>query len=297
MILAAALSITLHLLSGGIDRTYHLYRPSSIPQTQKAPLVVMLHGGYGTGAQAEKDYGWDQLAEREHFIVAYPDGVRRSWNAGMCCGQAHSRNVDDVAFITAMVHAIERDQNTDARRVYVTGMSNGAMMAYRLACEAPFPIAAIGPVAGTLDMPPCGHPQHTSVIEIHGLADRHVPFEGGIGVNHPQPQPFPSVNQTLAVWRQADACPANALAQSAGVVTTFRWNCAGGNAVALITIADAGHEWPGSHRGPRGAFLGALLHIAPADPVSNALNATDVLWNFFTSHREPPGSGASANRR
>src|SRR5579862_9508512 len=152
MILAVALSLTLHLTSGGLERTYHLYRPSSLTQGERAPLVVMLHGGYGSGAQAEKDYGWDREAEAHRFIVAYPDGIGRSWNAGMCCGPARSRAVDDVGFVTAMVHDIERTQNADPARVYVAGMSNGAMMAYRLACEAPFPIAAAGSVAGTLDM-------------------------------------------------------------------------------------------------------------------------------------------------
>lgn len=283
MILAAALSITLHLLSGGIDRTYHLYRPSTIPAAQKAPLVVMLHGGYGTGLQAEKAYGWDELAEREHFIVAYPDGVNRAWNAGMCCGTPRKNNIDDVAFIAAMVAQIERDQNADPARIYITGMSNGAMMAYRLACEAPFPIAGIGSVAGTLDMTSCAHPQHTKILEIHGLTDRHVPFDGGPGINTPQLQPFPSVDRTLAVWQQANLCGPDVQRSISGVVTTQHWICSGGHDVELISIANAGHEWPGSRRGPRGALLGPLLHIAPADPVSNAINATETLWRFFSA--------------
>lgn len=282
MILAAALSVTLHLLWGGLDRTYHVYRPTSIPQGVPAPLVVMLHGGYGTGAQAEHSYGWDQEAERGRFIVAYPDGYRRSWNAGMCCGPARSRNVDDVGFIAAMVHQIERSQNADRKRVYITGMSNGAMMAYRLACEAPFPIAGIGSVAGTLDMTSCSNPQHAKLMEIHGLADEHVPFDGGAGVNHPQPQPFASVPATLAVWQGANGCGSDAIRAVRGVVTTTRWLCSIGGNVELITIANAGHEWPES-TGARGAVLGTLLHIAPADPISHAFNATDALWTFFSS--------------
>ncbi len=282
MILAAALSLTLHLMSGGIDRTYHLYRPASLSQGERAPLVVMLHGGFGTGAQAEKDYGWDKLADRQQFIVAYPDGVRRSWNAGMCCGPARDQHIDDVAFIGALVNEIERTQNADPQRVYITGMSNGAMMAYRLACEATFPIAAVGSVAGTFDMPSCAHPQRTRIMEIHGLTDQHVPFGGGIGINHSQPQPFPPVGSSLAVWQNANGCASDPRRSTIGVVTRTRWTCARGDDVELITIANAGHEWPGSHRGPRGAFLGRLLHIAPADPVSDAMNATDTLWRFFS---------------
>lgn len=269
MILAAALSVTLHLLSGGLDRTYHLYRPSSLPQGARAPLVVMLHGGYGTGAQAERSYGWDQQAERGRFIVAYPDGYRRAWNAGMCCGPARSQHLDDVGFIAAMVRQIEQTQNADPGRIYIAGMSNGAMMAYRLACEAPFPIAGIGSVAGTLDMTSCSNPQHVKLMEIHGLADEHVPFNG--------------VGRTLAVWQGANGCGSDAIRSVRGDVTTTHWQCSTGGDVELITIANAGHEWPDS-TGPRGALLRPFLHIAPADPVSHALNATDTLWTFFSSN-------------
>jgi polyhydroxybutyrate depolymerase len=282
MLVAAVLSITLHLTSGGLDRTYHLYRPPSLGPSERAPLVVVLHGGFGTGTQAEKDYGWDREAQRHRFLVAYPDGIARSWNAGQCCGPAKARNVDDVGFIGAMVAQIERTQNADPRRVFITGMSNGAFMAYRLACEAPFPIAAIGSVAGTLDTQSCGNPQRTSVMEIHGLQDQHVPFNGGMGINKTQPGPRPSVPQTLAVWQRADGCSGSARRSSRGVVARSAWTCANGSRVELITIANAGHEWPGSRRGPRGALLGSLFHIAPADPVSDALNATQTLWEFFT---------------
>lgn len=279
----AALSLTLHLSWGGLDRTYHLYRPSSIPQGARAPLVVMLHGGYGSGAQAERSYGWDEEAERGGFIVAYPDGYRRAWNAGLCCGASTSRNVDDVGFIGAMVQQIERTQNTDPARVYVAGMSNGAMMAYRLACDAPFAIAGVGSVAGTLDTVSCAHPQHVRFIEIHGLTDMHVPFHGGVGVNRPQPEPFMPVPQALSVWQSANDCNNDDASRTFGVVTTERWSCANGNDVELITIANAGHEWPGGKKGARGALLGRLFHIAPADPVSDAINATDAIWRFFRS--------------
>jgi polyhydroxybutyrate depolymerase len=287
MILAATLSLTLHLLSGGLDRTYHLYRPASLAPAASAPLVVMLHGGYGSGTQAERAYGWDREADAHGFIVAYPDGIGRSWNAGMCCGSARTRNIDDVGFVTAMVRAVEADYHADPRRIYVTGMSNGAMMTYRIACEAPFAIAAIGPVAGTLDMPACVGAQRLPVMEIHGLQDRHVPFSGGVGINHPQPQPFPSVPSTLAVWQRADGCAGTPARETRGVVTTTLWPCRNGTRVELVTIANAGHEWPGSVKGARGAILGRLLHIAPADPVSDAFDATDLLWDFFRSAPAP----------
>ena len=86
----------------GAVRTYHLYRPAGL--LARSPLVVMLHGGFGSGLQAERCYGWDQEADRAHFLVAYPDGLNQAWNAGGgCCGQPAANGVNDVAFITAMV--------------------------------------------------------------------------------------------------------------------------------------------------------------------------------------------------
>jgi polyhydroxybutyrate depolymerase len=167
-----------HLALGGYDRTYHVYAPQ-----RRAPspaLVVVLHGGFGTGAQAEAAYHWDALADRDGFVVLYPDGLKRAWNAGDCCGEPRARGVDDVAFIEAAIRATQRAYATDPARLYVTGISNGGMMTYRLACESALPIAAVAPVAATLSIA-CEHPQRVSVFHIHGLADRNVPIGGGPG--------------------------------------------------------------------------------------------------------------------
>ena len=133
---------------GGVSRSFHLYRPPGL--SDGAPLVVMLHGGFGTGAQAERSYHWDSEADAGHFLVAYPDGLMRAWNAGSCCGEPQRTNADDVGFITAMVGAIGQEIPIDRARVYATGMSNGAMMALRLGCQTDT-FAAIAPVAGTLE--------------------------------------------------------------------------------------------------------------------------------------------------
>src|ERR1700761_5817828 len=100
---------------GGVSRTFHLYRPPGLGDG--APLVVMLHGGFGTGAQAERSYHWDSEADAGHFLVAYPDGLMRAWNAGSCCGEPQRTNADDVGFITAMVGAIGQEIPIDRARV------------------------------------------------------------------------------------------------------------------------------------------------------------------------------------
>jgi len=119
---------------GGLRRTYIVYRPASLPAA--APLVVMLHGGFGSASQAEKSYGWNAAADSGHFVVAYPDGLDRAWNTGGgCCGTPGRTNVDDIGFITAMVSAIEHQIPVNPNRVYATGISNGGIMAYTLACH------------------------------------------------------------------------------------------------------------------------------------------------------------------
>ena len=265
-----------HTISiGGMNRDFRLYRPSSA--TGQVPLVVMLHGGYGSAKQAEDSYGWDAAADQGRFAVAFPDGVWRSWNAGTCCGPAQKKHIDDVGFITAMIAAIERQMPIDRGRVFVTGMSNGAMMALRLACETTV-FAAAAPVAGT-QLVDCRNARPMSVLQIHGTADPRVPYNGGPGqgfslrgarVDGPS---IPSVN---AFWRTTDHCrPPTTTTRTP--VTTSTARCPDGKAVQLISIAGAGHQWPGSAAHP------VLERTLGTDPPSTALHATQVIWQFFAT--------------
>lgn len=264
------------LTVGGLARTYRIEHPAS---TGAHPaLVVMLHGGFGSGAQAESAYGWDELASARGFVVAYPDGVARAWNAGRCCGRPYEQHIDDVAFLTAVIRDAEQRDGVDPRRVYVTGMSNGAIMAYRLACEAPIPIAAIGPVAGDLEVP-CAAPRApVSVLAIHGTADQNVPISGGLGAKGFTRTDHTSLAASLARWRAIDRCAAPERARQGSLVTE-RSNCAAGTDVEAIAIDGAGHQWPGSK--PARAAAVRLLGL---DQPSTALDATAALWGFFERH-------------
>jgi polyhydroxybutyrate depolymerase len=263
-----------HVISvGGVARSYIVYRPAVLPAA--APLVVMLHGGFGTGSQAEKYYHWDAEADSGHFLVAYPDGLDRAWNAGGgCCGTPGRTGTDDIGFITAMVSAISRAVPVDAGRVYATGVSNGGIMAYDLACHTTI-FAAIGPDSAT-ELGGCPDPVPTSVIAIHGTADKNIPYNGGegSGVAHID---GPAVPAVIASWRQTDRC-APPTVTTAGTVTTSVANCPGGRAVELVTIAGAGHGWPGAVPNP------IAERLRGADPPSTALDATQVIWTFFAAH-------------
>ena len=174
----------------GTSRSYRVYRPAGLPAA--APLVVFLHPGFGNARQSEADYHWDEVAEASKVVIAYPDGVGASWNAGTCCGRAQSRGVDDVAFVTAMVGQVEAAIGVDTTRVYAVGFSNGAFMTERLACDTSL-FAAVAEVAGTRVTTSCSPSAATapSVLYVHGLADTNVRWDGepGSGVAHVDGEP------------------------------------------------------------------------------------------------------------
>lgn len=268
------------LQAGGLTRTFHLYRPRKLPA--RAPLVVMLHGGFGSGTQAEQYYGWDQEADREGFAVVYPDGLNRAWNTGGgCCGTPAKQNADDVGFIKAVVAAVQGEVPIDPARIYATGISNGGIMAYRLACDTDL-FAAIGPDSATL-LGTCPAPKPVSVLHIHGTADTRIPYNGGEGEGYAHID-GPAVQTVVAGWRTADGCEQPSVSTQ-GPVTTSTASCPSGRTVELISIAGAGHQWPGSAQRPvRETVLGA-------DPPSTAVNATEVFWRFFAAH--PKAGGAA----
>jgi polyhydroxybutyrate depolymerase len=263
----------------GLVRSYRVYRPAS--SGSRLPLVVFLHGGFGSAAQAERYYGWDALADRVHALIAYPDGESRAWNVGGgCCGVPARSGTDDVAFITAMVRAIEAQVPVATDRVYATGISNGGMLAYRLACDTTI-FAAIGPDSAT-QLGPCARPAPISILHIHGTADRTIPYDGSQGTGFARIH-GPAVATLIAGWRAVDGCPAPTVA-TVGVVTRSVALCPSGRAVELITIAGAGHQWPGGRRYPGVGLVPGL------DPPSTALDATTTIWQFFAAH--PRAAGA-----
>jgi polyhydroxybutyrate depolymerase len=259
-------STSVHTIAfGGLDRTYRVHKPAGLAAA--APLVVMLHGATGTGVQAENAFGWDQLADSAKFVVAYPDGIGRSWNGHGCCGKAMRENIDDVGFITAMVGQISADLPIDKSRVYAAGISNGGIMSYALACNSGI-FAAIGPDSATM-LDACSAPHPTSVIHIHGTADKLVPYHGGNASSAVNGPPVPDVN---AFWLKVDQCGAANVTTNAPL-TTSTAACADKRSVELITIDGGKHQWPGGSTSRE-----------KRDPTSNALNATQTIWQFFAAH-------------
>jgi polyhydroxybutyrate depolymerase len=266
---AASASGTLQV--DGETRTYRLHRPDELPDAPA--LVVVVHGGGGSGRQAERSYGWDALADDEGFLVAYPDGLNRTWNAGGgCCGQAAADDVDDVAFLEALVTELSDNAGVDPDRVFITGMSNGAMMAYALACASDV-VAAIAPVAGTM-LADCPDPDPVSLLHIHGTADSLVPLDGSRGEG-PVHVDGPPITTVIDRWRSVDDCTPATVTTVGPVQHSFA-GCAEGREVQLTTIDGAGHQWPG-----------ADVARNESDPPSTALDATATIWRFFEANPRP----------
>jgi polyhydroxybutyrate depolymerase len=262
---------------GDGQRSYRLYVPTTAGSGAVLPLVVMLHGGFGSGEQAEQAYGWDEVAEREGFLVAYPDGLNRAWNVGGgCCGTPGRTGVDDVGFVVDVVEDIAAQLPVDRDRVFATGISNGGMLAYRLACDTSV-FAAVGPDAATL-LGACPDPAPISVLHIHGTADESIRLDGGPGGGVAKID-GPPVAQVIATWRELDRCdPATVTTQ--GQLTWSVAECADSRTVTLVTVDGAGHQWPG-------ADFSAGQRLLGLDPPSTALSATEAYWEFFAAHPRP----------
>jgi polyhydroxybutyrate depolymerase len=253
------------------------------------PLVLVLHGGGGNAQAVARQTRFSDEADREGFVVGYPNGTDRfrplmnligkrgflTWNAGGCCGYAMGHNIDDVGFLRAVVAQIEQDYPIDHRRVYAAGISNGGMMVYRLACEASDIFAAIGVVSGVLVKHPCAPRAPVSVIDFHGTEDQYVPINGGVGPKSVIHTVYPPVRDSILFWVGVDQCQVQPLVSRApeGVLALDYHDCRAGTAVTYYVIEGGGHAWPGGDR------IMALL-----DPPSTAISATAVMWRFFAAH-------------
>lgn len=270
------------IMQGNLERYYLLHIPKSY-NGNSAPLVLAFHGGLGTAEMMAQNYGWIPKSDQEGFIVAFPNGASRlasqklaTWNAGNCCGYAAQSKSDDVGFVKAVVNDIKTKVNIG--KIFATGMSNGAMLAQRLACEMSDTFSAIGPVAGTNNFDGCSPKKPISVIEIHGLQDDHVLFNGGCGpkcIVGSETQ-YVSVPDTIAGWVDRNKCDKNPkrVFENAGAYCDQYTGCSDNVSVKLCVVKDGGHSWPG---------IAASPNPLETSKPSQSLNATDEIWKFFAA--------------
>lgn len=268
----------------GIERTYILHVPSSYDASKPIPLVLSFHGGGGNAENQRRVSGFNELADKNGFIVVYPNGTGRldsnvlTWNGGACCGYAAQNQIDDVGFVRALIAELQSQYNIDPKRIYAAGFSNGGIMSYRLACEAADIFAAIGPVSGTLNYAECDPSEPVSVIHIHGTDDTHLPYDGGVGDDSITNVDYESVEESINFWLDHDQCAKTPKSANQPEVRIEAYDeCASNSAVHLYTVIGGKHAWPGSD-GPAG----------PAgDEPTQAISASEVIWEFFVAHPKP----------
>lgn len=267
----------------GRTRTYLLYVPDGYQPGTPTPLVLAFHGLGGTGRAMMHTTQLDTVARKNNFIVAYPNGVgsgsTTSWNAGACCGDAVTWEVDDVGFTRLLIEDISSQFAIDPDQVYATGLSNGAAFVHRLGSEAADVIAAIAPVAGAAtpggDFTPTAPIRPVSVMEFHGTTDQDAPYS-------------PAVPTTIKWWRSADNIsmlwPATTYQYGIETCNTYSSTlaevtlCTARPPLAIIingVVYDGGgHAWPG----------GVRFFTANADYPTYDINASGAMWKFFLRH-------------
>lgn len=173
-----------NILVKGLQRPYTIHLPASYDKSRKYPLVIALHGGGSEGGAMNALTDFNALSDQQGFIVAYPEGYEHNWNDGRNAKgiKAQAENIDDVNYISILIDHLEQDLGIDNKMVYATGISNGAIMSHRLACELSNKIAAIAPVAGSIPqkMAAVWSPSRAvSVLIINGTEDAIMPYNGG----------------------------------------------------------------------------------------------------------------------
>jgi polyhydroxybutyrate depolymerase len=276
---------TCFLEMGGRTRTYLVHVPQSYDGRQPYPVVLAFHGGASNAEQMVQFCGLNETADKHGFLVVYPNGTGRlktvrTWNGGNCCGYAMQHKVDDVAFTRAFLDDLGKVAKVDSKKVYATGMSNGAIMAYKLASELSDRIAAIAPVGGPMGTETCQPGRPVSVIHFHGTADQFAPYKGGKGDKSVSQTDFYSVDHSIGVWLKANGCqddpqvislPDKAKDGTTATIKTYRGK--DGAEVVLVTIEGMGHTWPG--REPLVKFLGKSTRNVAAN---------EMMWEFFQKH-------------
>jgi len=280
-----------------LRRSYLVRVPPQVAGGKPLPVVINFHGG-GAHAEVQKQYSrMDAAADRDGYIAVYPNGSGGigdrllTWNAGSCCGPAASSQVDDVGFSLAMLDDISNRVPIDRARVYATGLSNGSMMAYRLAAEAPERIAAVAGVAGAMTLPRFAPRLAVPVLHIHSVDDERALYDGGLGPAFPftntrvfhQP-----VDAMIGQWLAHDGCPRQprvavpisgkpGAPDASHTATRYTYApCRNGTEVILWKLTGAGHVWPGGIQN----YLPLLL-----GPGTTVIDVNAEMWRFFRRFR------------
>jgi polyhydroxybutyrate depolymerase len=263
-----------------------------VPAAPAGAVVLAFHGGGQRAEQMRQISRFDALADREHFIVAYPDAFERSWADGRNETSAEKQGIDDVAFAKAVVADIARMHAIDRGRVFATGLSNGGILAHRIACEAADTFAAVAPVISAIASTiaaSCRPSAPVGILSIQGVADPAVHFEGGYVGDRPGTVKLLGSRATEQLWSSLNGCaptvtstPLPVLVQDGTSITRRTYTGCRANAdVVWYEIEGGGHRWPPPHSG-EGVSEAAAERENGAS--SRNISASEVIWDFFAAH-------------
>lgn len=261
-----------------LKRPYWIHVPAKYDAKQPTPVVLVLHGALMDGKLMEGFSGLSQTADEHNFIAVYPSGQLFTWNAGLFPGEKNNKT-DDVKYLGKVLDDVAGVLNVNQKRIYVTGLSNGAMMSYRLASEMSERIAAIAPIAGTMAVEKYEPKRPVPVLHMHGTKDLLVPFDGPdrkkdtLGLMR-----FKSVPDTIAACLKANGCDEKAVetevAAKKDKVKVTRKEYKNGKAPVVLYVVDrGGHTWPGRPLPPLMFGITAMN-----------ISANEVMWEFFKKH-------------
>lgn len=264
----------------GLERSFLIYVPKNIKKN--APLVVAIHG-YTSSAKTLMGYsGINQIADKEGFLVAYPQGTKDSrdnnfFNVGY---EFHSDSkVNDVNFIREIVLNLTKDYKLNSKRVFATGMSNGGDMSYLLACTSSDLFTAVAPVAGVMmkdTLENCNPEKKIPIFEIHGTKDSISKFEGDMN-NEDKWGAYYDLPSTIEFWVNKHALNEKETIQlknkntEDGTTITFEryWSDESQREVWFYIVNDGNHTWPG--------MTGLFSRTANQD-----INSAEEIWKFFS---------------
>ena len=276
---------------GGIERTYLIHLPENYSPAKGYPLVLSLHGGGGNAESHRETSRLNETSDEKGFIVVYPNGTtgnpetnHRTWNSGDgCCGYAADNNIDDVGFINSLISELISNYKINEKMIYLSGYSNGARMTFRIACEAPEKISAIGTVAG--DIPSsCPYPKKIPLIHFNGTEDTIRPYGGGECGNIPllggTPSECAPVEQIISDWASRNNCDTQTKqSYQKGNAECKSYEGCGNSDVELCKITGGGHTWPGGAYDPDTAIFRSMV-----GPLTKDISANEEMWKFFELH-------------
>lgn len=282
-----SLADTIHV--GGTERTY----AAIVPERKPAPLVLVLHGNTQQGIDMQTRTSWPQLARREGIVAIFPDGLNRAWadlrGDADRVGRKAPDGTDDVAFLTALVAKYVKDGTADAKRIYVTGVSNGGGMTMTLACAEPQVFAAAASVIMSLTdimAAACKPRQPIPMLMMNGTGDPLVNYEGGKGTSRYGLPNAWATERTVAFWTRINGCkdgggtPTNlpdTNRSDASTVTRIVHDCPPGQDVVLYRINGGGHRMPGRNADA----VNKRVADAVFGPQNHDIDGAEAIWDFL----------------